>query len=388
MFVAFVGLLKHEGRRVMSRIGLCLVAFIAAGVVSAAAQSAAPSNQAVLTAGMNNSKMETTDDWNRRIESLVHSALSGPQNNPSPSDYHIGPDDQLLVTVFDAPDLSGPARVSGDGVISMPLVGSIKVSGLTPREVELVLQALLRRTYMKDPQVTVTVTEMQSHSVSVLGAVKQPGVFQIRGTKTLLEMLSMAQGLASNAGSEVVVMRGGDAGNGATPTPDAGVKTGVAGVTPVSATSASSGNAADRKAIDINLKLLLDSGDPKYNVAIHPGDIIKVKTAGIVYVVGDVIRPGGFPVQDNEHITVLQAIALGQGIGPDADKSKAKIIRVAENGEQIELPVRLNKILSGKAPDRALKPKDILFIPKNGSKAAGKAVLGTFSRWIVWRGIP
>ena len=103
---------------------------------------------------------------------------------------------------------------------------------------------------------------------------------------------------------------------------------------------------------------------------------------------GDVTRPGGFPIQSNEHITVLQAIALGEGIGPDADKKSAKIIRVAENGQQIELPIRLNEILSGKAPDPALQPKDVLFIPKNGTVSASKAALKTFSQWIVWRAVP
>jgi polysaccharide biosynthesis/export protein len=392
MFVDFVGFSMHEGRQRMSRIWLCLVAFVAAGVVSVAAQSAGPSSQAVLSAGINNSQMETTDDWNRRLDSLVHSVLSKPQNKPSPDDYRIGPDDLLQITVLDAPDLTGPARVAGDGEISFPLLGTIKAGGLTPRELELVLQALLRRTYMKDPQVTVTVTEMQSHSVSVLGAVKQPGVFQIRGTKTLLEMLSMAQGLAPDAGDAVLVMRGAGEDNGSNALPGAGVKSNsvanAVAVTPSSASSRSSASAGDGKTIVISLKRLLDSGDPQYNVAIYPGDIIKVKAAGIVYVVGDVNRPGGFPVPNNEHITVLQAIALGQGIAPDADESKARIIRVAENGQKIELPIRLNKILSGKAPDPAMQAKDILFIPKNGSKAAGKAALRTFSQWIVWRGIP
>jgi polysaccharide export outer membrane protein len=376
----------------MSRIWLCLVALVAAGAVSVAAQSAGPSSQTVLSAGTNNPKIETTDDWNRRLESLVHSALSKPQNKPSPDDYRIGSDDLLQITVLDAPDLTGPVRVAGDGEISFPLLGTIKAGGLTPRELELVLQALLRLTYMKDPQVAVTVTEMQSHSVSVLGAVKQPGVFQIRGTKTLLEMLSMAQGLAPDAGDAVLVMRGAGEDTGSNVPPVAGVKSNslanTVAVTSTSASSTSSASAGDGKTIVISLKHLLDSGDPQYNVAIYPGDIIKVKAAGIVYVVGNVNRPGGFPIPDNEHITVLQAIALGQGIAPDANKGKARIIRVAENGQKIQLPIHLNKILSGKAPDPSLQPKDILFIPKNGSKATARAALRTFTQMIVYRGIP
>ena len=371
----------------MSRIWVCFAALLAAGTLNASAQSAGPASQAVLTSGTNSTRMETTDDWNRRLDSLVHSALSNAQNSPSPGDYRIGPDDQLQVTVFGAPDLSQPVRVAADGDISLPLLGTIKAAGLTPRELELVLQALLRRTYMKDPQVTVTVTEMQSHSVSVLGAVKTPGVFQIRGTKTLLEMLSMAQGLSPDAGDAVLVMRGAGF-DGAPPAENSGRKAGSAGATSDSAASADSTKAETGNTIEISLNRLLDSGDTKYNVAIYPGDIVKVKAAGIVYVVGDVTRPGGFPIQSNGHMTVLQAIALGEGIGPDADKKNTKIIRVAENGNQIELPIRLNEILSGKATDPTLQPKDVLFIPKNGASSAGKAALKTISQWLVWRAVP
>jgi polysaccharide biosynthesis/export protein len=376
----------------MARIWLSLMVFTVAGAINVPAQSGGPSSQTVLTAGVSSTKMQTTDAWNRRLQELVHSAISNDRNAPSPGDYRIGPNDELLINVLEAPDLSNAVRVSADGNISIPLIGTIKAAGLTPRELELVLQALLRRTYMKDPQVTVTVAEMQSHSVSVMGAVLKPGVFQIPGTKSLLEMLSMAGGLAPDAGNAVLVMRGASADYTQYLPSKAGTKsgieTGVPSGTSNSELSSSSGMPRNENTIEISLKRLLDSGDPKYNIAIYPGDIIKVKAAGIVYVVGDVNRPGGFPIQDNEHITVLQAIALGQGIAPDADKSKAKIIRVAENGQQIELPVRLNKILAGKAPDPALRPKDILFIPKNGARSAGRAALRTFAQWIVWRGVP
>lgn len=373
----------------MSRIWVCFVALVAAGALNASAQSPGLASQALLTSGINNTKMETTDDWNRRLDNLVHSALSSGQNSPSPGDYRIGPDDQLQVTVFGAPDLSQAVRVAADGDISLPLLGTIKAAGLTPRELELVLQALLRRTYMKDPQVTVTVTEVQSHSVSVMGAVKAPGVFQIRGTKTLLEMLSMAQGLSPDAGDAVLVMRGAGLDGVSRPmTANAGSKADPPGVASDAPSSADSAKAGTGDTIEVSLKRLLDSGDSRYNVAVYPGDIVKVKAAGIVYVVGDVMRPGGFPIQSNGHITVLQAIALGEGIGPDADKKKAKIIRVAENGQQTELPIRLNEILAGKTPDPALQPKDVLYIPKNGATSAGKAALKTFSQWIVWRAVP
>ncbi len=374
----------------MARICSCLMVIVAAGVLTVRAQTAAPSGQSNLVASVANTKMETTDDWNRRLEELVHTSLANGQANPSPGDYRIGPNDLLTINVLDAPDLSGPVRVAADGQISVPLLGTVKAAGLTPRELELVLQALLHRTYMKDPHVSVIVTEMQSHSVSVLGSVKNPGSFQIPGTKTLLEMLSMAGGIAPDAGDTVLVMRGGSAGfvrdgrGQAQKVTDGNSQDASANGVAASST----GKTGDGDSVAVSLKKLLDSGDPQYNILIYPGDIIKVKAAGIVYVVGDVNRPGGFPIPDNEQMTILQAIALGSGLAPNAAKNKARIIRIAQNGEKIEVPVRLDKILSGNAQDVALRPKDVLFVPKNGTKAASKAVLDTFSKWIVWRGIP
>ncbi len=338
------------------------------------AQSQAPAQPASLPAAMPSVKTQENNEMNRRLQQLVRTEHSNPQEAMSSHDYRIGPDDLLAISVLDAPDLSHPVRVTADGNISIPLLGSVKAAGLTSHQLAAALANRLRGTYMRDPQVTVAVTQMESHSVSVLGAVKKPGVFQIRGTKTLLEMLSMAEGLAPDAGDAVLVMRGASAE--------------VAPQAPAPSEQGAKGAAQDKHTVEISLKRLLDSGDAQYNVPVYPGDIVKVKAAGIVYVVGDVKRPGGFPVKDNEHITVLQAIALGEGITPTAAKSRATIIRVAQNGQQIEIPVPLNKILTGKSPDLPLRPKDILFVPKSGAKSAGRAALETFARWVVWRGVP
>ena len=376
----------------MTRIWFCLAVLTVSAQSVGLAQSVSTRKQANLPVTISSSNLQTTDDWNRRIQDLVEAAVSNTQSNPSPADYRIGPDDELAINVLEAPDLSNAFRVSADGNISMPLLGTIKVAGLTPHEVELVLEALLRRTDMKDPQVTVTVVEMQSHSVSVLGAVQKPGVFQIRGTKTLLEMLSLAGGLASDAGDAVLVMRGASNDFDHEPALKPEVQGAAMGYAQIDSSAGwqqkSSDDPQKGHTIEINLKSLLNSGDPNYNIPIYPGDIIKVKAAGIVYVVGDVKRPGGFPVKNNDRITVLQAIALGEGLAPDAAKDRAVIIRVADNGKRIELPVPLSKILAGKTPDMPLHPKDVLFVPKNGARSAGREVLRTFSQWVVWRGIP
>jgi polysaccharide export outer membrane protein len=212
-----------------------------------------------------------------------------------------------------------------------------------------------------------------------MGAVRRPGVFQIRGRKTLLEVLSLAEGLADDAGEEVIILRGA-AGNNApaiaaekaneltessqgippqqTERPDAADAD-------VGKTSASSVNV-----VRVNLKDLLDSRDPTHNPLVYPLDIVKVSRAGIVYVVGAVKRPGGFAMKTNERISVLQAIALSEGLTQTASKNGARIIRTNDqNGTRTGTPIDLGKILTGKSPDPMLGPRDIVFVPDSAAKS-------------------
>lgn len=312
--------------------------------------------------------MQTTADLNRRIQQL--NASTAPRNlDRSVGEYRIGANDVIQLKVFGAPELNETVRVSDAGDISLLLGGSVKASGLTAQELQQVLQDRLR-VYMNDPHVVAFVSTVESHPVSVLGEVSKPGVFQIRGTKTLLEMLAKAQGLADDAGDTVLVMRGaGMADEPATPHLARAVQTEK---TSASAPFPPSGTSPDsRGTIEIDLKLLLDSGDPRYNVPIFPGDIIKVTKAGIVYVVGGVKRPGGFVMRSNEQMSLLQAIALAEGVDSTAAKRHTRIIHTDEiSGRRSETPVDLGKVLAGKAPDIPLRAADIVFVPRSNAKAA------------------
>jgi polysaccharide export outer membrane protein len=258
---------------------------------------------------------------------------------------------------------------------------------LTPRQLELILQESLRRTYMKDPHVGVFVRELQSHPVSVVGAVKRPGVFQIRGTKTVLELLSMAEGLADDAGDTVVVMRGATGTNG-----DGQVKvsSGADQETGASASAPAATGEVPGEIVEINLKSLMDSVDPTFNLPVHPGDIVKVPRAGIVYVVGEVKKPGGFVLRNNENITVLQALALAEGLTRTSLKSQARIIRTDQGTDKrIETPIDLGKVLASKSSDILLQPNDILFVPDSSAKSAfyrgAEAVLSTATGVAIYR---
>src|ERR1700730_18233609 len=272
---------------------------------------------------------ESTEDYNRKLERLREQFAETRERQTG--DYRIGPQDLLDINVFEAPELNRTVRVSENGEVSLPLLGGIHVMRLTARELENTLAARLRE-FLKDPHVSVMVTAIESHPVSVIGEVNKPGVFQVRGSKTLLEMLSMAQGLAPDAGDEVLVMRnagynrGQDdgaqtarAGSGESDSNDTyGTKSGTSSVDSGNNDALKKNATASMEAtndvgsklgqsgdtIAINLRRLLNSRDSRFNVPIYAGDIVKVARAGIVYVVGAVKKPGGFTVKGNEQMSL------------------------------------------------------------------------------------
>ena len=356
--------------RFLSRItllvftGACLLA--SAGRLRAQGLPAGPGHSSV--------SEETTQEFNQRLKrSGKKLADLSPESRLS-GDSQIGRDDLLAITIFEAPEMNRTLRVSSNGEISMELLGTLKAAGLTPRQLELVLEELLRRSYMKDPHVGVFVQELQSHPVSVVGAVKNPGVFQVRGSKTVIELLSMAEGLADDAGDTVWIMRGAgftgaeglesqnDTGGGAIP---------ASGESNAAASAKQAAQDGKAEIVKVNLRDLLESADPALNVSVYPGDIVKVTRAGIVYVVGEVQKPGGFVLSNSENISVLQALALAQGLTRTSAKSQARIIRTDPGtGKRTEIPMDLGKILASKAPDLALQAKDIVFIPNSSAKSA------------------
>jgi polysaccharide biosynthesis/export protein len=290
------------------------------------------------------------------------------------ADYQAGPDDLLSITVLEAPELSRTARVSAAGEISIPLVGVFRVNGLATRDIEVLLENQLRKTYMRDPHVSVQVTEMQSHTISVLGSVNKPGTFQIRGARHLLEVLSLAQGLAADAGDTIIVMKG---------TAAHQVVETNAGQTKTPPVDLSSQPSADF--VEVSVKKLLQSTNSDDNVLIYPGDIVKVASAGVIYVAGEVNKPGAFPMNEHEKLTVMRALSLGQGLTRTAAGKDAIIIRTLETGARQELPVNIQDLLKGKSPDIPLQARDIVFVPNSVGKSVAHGTLDALVRMVVLR---
>ena len=338
-------------------------------------------------------RAETIQDYNQRLEEMLRAA-DDPAGSLTDQDYRIGPDDLLDVSVFEVPDLNRTVRVSAEGEILLPLLGTVRAAGLTPSGLAHVLEDLLRKSYMKDPHVGVFVREMQSHPVSVFGAIAKPGVYQIGGAKSLIEVLSMAQGLATDAGDKVIIERHGSEGA----RPATGAEDGSQTAVPQDAADQASlhakiqdasGPLGDR-AVEVRLKELMDSGNPRHNVLVYPGDIVKVVRADVIYVVGEVRKPGGFPLSTNENISVLQALALAEGLTRTSAAQRSRVIRTDRaTGNRTEIPIDIRRILSGKTPDPMLQARDIIFIPNSSGKAAlyrgAEAAIGVGSGLLIYK---
>ncbi|HEV2173158.1 MAG TPA: SLBB domain-containing protein, partial [Nitrospira sp.] len=147
--------------------------------------------------------------------------------------------------------------------------------------------------------------------------------------------------------------------------------------------------AADQ--VEIDIPLLLYSHEERLNIPITAFDTVSVTRAGVVYVVGEVKKPGGFVLEDKEHISILQALALSEGLTSNAAKKAARVIHRAEDGSLSETPIDLGKILNGKTQDITLAADDVLFVPNSHAKYVAKrtaeSVVGTLSGLIIFRGL-
>ena len=237
------------------------------------------------------------------------------------------------------------------GSLRLPLIGKIHAAGLTPAELEAVIKREMKR-FVKDPDVIVTPLTFRSQPVMVLGAVTTPGTHQLEGRKTLFEVISSVGGIRPDAGHTILITRQKEWGRIPLPgcTEDATGEFYVA---------------------EVSIKSVMEAKNPVENVLIKPRDVITVPKVQVVYVVGAVKKSGGFALGEARSMTVLQALAMADGLDRLAAPKNARIMRVSPGGNaRTEIPVDVKKIFDGKGNDVALGAEDILFIPNSGKKAA------------------
>ncbi len=248
------------------------------------------------------------------------------------NDYKIGAKDLLKITVFELPELNQDVRVSEDGSISWGLMGKVDVSGMTAQELEKRLAGLLDQKYTKGAHVTVFIQEYQQ--VAVMGAVGRPGMYQLIGPTTLLQMISQAGGLTADVMGELYVFREGPGGK--------------------------------QERIAISVQDLVGKGDQSLNIALQPKDVVSIPAdqTVTVYVYGEVKNPGALPYKKSKQLTLLQAIAQAGGTTEWAVKSAVMIKRKDKvTGKEIKLTVNLRNIIKGKISDIILEEGDVVIIP-------------------------
>jgi polysaccharide export outer membrane protein len=293
-------------------------------------------------------------------------------------DYRIGPNDVIDVQIENAPELSRTFRVTAAGTFLMPYLGRITAVRKTPEELSQWIADRLRGDYLKDPKVTVGVKEYNSRSFFIQGAVKTPGVYQIEGRPSLLELITLAGGLADNHGSSAFIIRRTKSVEAASTTPSP--------PQPVPAAQSSQKPAADPDEIGedgpryelkrVNITGLL-RGRFDQDLYIEPLDIVNIPVLDVFYVGGEVNKPGSYSLKDGT--TLRQAISIAQGTTYKAAMGRGVIFREdPATGKQMEIPVDVGKVMSGKQQDLAIMANDIVIVPNSQAKSIGGALLRAF----------
>ena len=260
-------------------------------------------------------------------------------------DYRIGPGDVLDIWVFGEDDISRLYEVGLNGYIDFPMIGPIKVSGLTVNEIKESLVGHLGEDYLVNPQLQIQIKEYNSQKVYVLGAVAKPGYYEVRGETTILELIGRAGGVTAQGGQNFYLVRGGQP-TVADPDRQPDMETG--------------GEISEP--IIIDSRKLLDEGDVSLNLELQGGDILYVPKGEEVFVYGEVKKPGSVKWADG--LTVLRAVSLAGGPSQLAATKRVQIIRT-QDGTQQKYEVNLRDISKGKDPDFPLMPDDIVVVPRS-----------------------
>jgi polysaccharide export outer membrane protein len=340
LWLAVGGALVMESIR-PSRTYVALLAVVLAGAL-AHGQAPTPSTSGLPTgvvripAPQQNPNVpnpkESPATWDSPVQAGLPPLAGAQLASPMPAP--IGPGDFLDVSEVHTPEFHSAVRVSPSGTVTLPMIHEVQVGGMDEQTAAHAIEAaLMAQGMLLHPQVSVLVTSYAGQDVSVLGEVVRPGVYPYTLHHRLLDLISAASGLASNAGRLVNIFHRNDA---QTPHP-----------------------------------VVLDpSGtdtETNHNPELAPGDTVQVSRAGLVFVVGDVQRPGGFPVDPAQGLTVVQALSLAWGPTQNAAMSKAILIR-EQKGGRILTSLNLKRMLHGQEPDQLVRDRDILFVPDSAAR--------------------
>lgn len=256
---------------------------------------------------------------------LVCGLLGMPRLWASGNSYRLGPGDEIQLRVFNAPELNTRARINSRGNVMLPVLGQLRISGETPAQARRQIEVRLAAVYLRHPQVELGIVAYASQKVTVLGAVRKPGIFALRRRRDLFSLLAQAGGLRRNAGAIWITPAGGQG--------------------------------------TIRLSSL-PSGTPLADPRLQPGDVVQVGVPSFVYIGGEVKHPGAYAYPP-AGLTLLEALSLAGGVRSEAVLDRTRWVRLTPQGQRVTRRLRLGPVLSGRAPDPALRADDLVYIPSS-----------------------
>jgi polysaccharide export outer membrane protein len=284
-------------------------------------------------------------------------------------DYVLGPNDQILIRVPESNEINEkPFRVATDGFIDLPLAGRVKADGLTVQALEAEVTNRLRE-YLRQPLVSITVTQFRSEPVFVVGDFRAPGIYPLQGRRTLIEVLTAVGGLQPNASRRIKVTRRAEYG----PIPSPNVI-----VDPVKKVSS----------IEVSLDSLTQNINPAEDIILLSYDVISAERAERVYVSGEVAKVSAIELGERSYISVAQALTEAGGFTTFATRDKVRVLRpVLGTNRRAEIDIDLKRVFEGKDVDFPLQPNDVVFVPRDTRRSVlapvGTSFLGSIPYIIV-----
>lgn len=270
--------------------------------------------------------------------------------------YVLGVNDQILLRAADIEEINEkPFRIDGEGLVNLPLVGKIRLEGVSVQQAEQELNTEFRK-YVRNPLISITVVQYRSDPIFIVGAFRAPGIYSLQGKRTLVEMLTVAGGLQPNTSRRIKVVRKFDSGT-------------------IDLPNAVRDETKKTTTVEISIDSLRDNVNPAEDILLAPYDVISVDRAEMVYVAGELARVGTFEVGERESLSAAQLVVMAGGWTKEALPAKARVLRpVVSTARRAEIDVNLTRIFSGLDNDFPLMPNDILFVPKGTTASAGKVL--------------
>ena len=284
--------------------------------------------QLATTSGEGDNAMEVAELNNQLYASFTAT--------PSYEDYVIGGGDLIQVSIFEAPDLNTESRVSARGGVTLPLLSTVEVAGMSVREAEQLVEGLYREKYLQDPHVTIFVKEQFGSKITLMGSLNKPGTYDFYARMNLMDVLALAEGLSDTAGRIVQIRRKAESDQ-------------------------------PSQALIIDLDQMVKEGREELNVAIKGGDVVYVPEAGSVYVDGAVRKAGSYPIR--QEMSVQEAIVAAGGLQSFADPKNVKLVRYVGKGKREVAKLSIDDMRRGEAAELKIQDRDVIFVESSPASA-------------------